>query len=332
MSNASIARLTVIRPTMFHRDLRRVGAGWENSSIRHCVTWVGRVGHPASPYPVGMSIEVSESRVVAGDVELAVVQAGAGGEPLLLVHGFTGSKEDFGDEMERLAARGFHVVAPDLRGHGSSDQPGDEADYSLAVFADDMWALADAVGWDRFHLLGHSMGGMIAQVMVLARPDRVHRLVLMDTHHGVVPDLDPDIIALGVHVARTEGLAVIQAVLKMGRDPLTNPAYDRVCRERPGYEEWSDAKMLRCSAVMYASMLAQLASTEDRLDRLSAIGCPALVMVGELDAPFLDASKRIAERIPAATLDVLPLGGHCPQFEATDAWRASFDRFLPGTP
>ncbi|MBK6668985.1 MAG: alpha/beta hydrolase [Actinobacteria bacterium] len=177
-----------------------------------------------------MSIEVSESRVVAGDVELAVVQAGAGGEPLLLVHGFTGSKEDFGDEMERLAARGFHVVAPDLRGHGSSDQPGDEADYSLAVFADDMWALADAVGWDRFHLLGHSMGGMIAQVMVLARPDRVHRLVLMDTHHGVVPDLDPDIIALGVHVARTEGLAVIQAVLKMGRDPLTNPAHDRVSR------------------------------------------------------------------------------------------------------
>ena len=49
-------------------------------------------------------------------------------------------------------------------------------------------------------------------------------------------------------------------------------------------------------------------------------------------ADFLDASKRIAERIPAATLDVLPLGGHCPQFEATDAWRASFDRFLPGTP
>ncbi len=263
-----------------------------------------------------------------GTVELATIESGAGGAPLLAVHGFTGCKEDFADELDALGDLGFHVVAPDLRGHGDSTHLDDEAAYSLESFAADMWALADDLGWERFHLIGHSMGGMVAQVMVLDRPGRVDRLVLMDTHHGVVPGLDADLIEIGVQLARTEGLAVIQELLKAGADPTDNPAYHRLCAERPGYQEWAESKMLRASAVMYASMLQQLIGATDRLDLLDSVTSPTLVLVGELDLSFVDASRAMAERIPNAVLDVLADAGHSPQFEAAEAWRTSVHGFL----
>ena len=100
----------------------------------------------------------------------------------MLLHGFTGAKEDFADWIDAFAARGFHVVAPDNRGHGASGQPAEESAYSLATFADDARRLVDALGWDRFALLGHSMGGMIAQHLALAVPERLSR-ARADGHH-----------------------------------------------------------------------------------------------------------------------------------------------------
>ena len=122
--------------------------------------------------------------VRAGDVTLEIAEAGAGGRPLLMVHGFTGAKEDFADWCDRLAERGWHVVAPDLRGHGASDHPPAPQDYSLDLFEADVLALVDDLGWDRFVLLGHSMGGMISQAIAVHHPGRLDGLVLMDT----VPD------------------------------------------------------------------------------------------------------------------------------------------------
>lgn len=261
-----------------------------------------------------------------GDVRLHALEAGVGGRPLFLVHGFTGCKEDFADEVEGLADLGYHVLSPDLRGHGDSDQPDAEDAYRLDLFADDLFAVADRLGWTTFDLLGHSMGGMIAQVMVLRRPERISRLVLMDTHHGVLGDLDTNLVALGIELARTQGLEVIQQILQMSDVP--NPAYERACAERPGYREWSESKMLRCSSAMYAAMLGELSTAADRLDALASVSVPTLVQVGELDAAFVEASHRLAHTIPGAELVVHPDGAHCPQFEATESWRTSLHRFL----
>src|SRR5256885_8701454 len=103
-----------------------------------------------------------------GEIDLEVAQAGEGGRPFLLLHGFTGAKEDFTDWLDPLAQRGWYGVAPDLRGHGGSAQPEKETDYSFAIYADDVAKLVDALDWDRFVVLGHSMGGMIAQLVALS--------------------------------------------------------------------------------------------------------------------------------------------------------------------
>jgi pimeloyl-ACP methyl ester carboxylesterase len=261
--------------------------------------------------------------------EMVIAEAGGGGQPLLLVHGWTGSKEDFADWVHRLAGLGFHVVVPDQRGHGASAKPADESDYSLALFATDLLALADALDWKRFTLLGHSMGGMVAQVVALQAPERLEALVLMDTHHGPI-EVDPEVVHLGVAAARTMGTGAIADMMASATEPgpLDTEAYQRVCAERPGHFEWGIEKTRNSSAAMFAAMLAEMATTEDRLAKLASLGMPTLVLVGDQDTPFMDASVAMAETISSAELVVLADGGHSPQFESPVAWWAAMETFL----
>jgi pimeloyl-ACP methyl ester carboxylesterase len=271
--------------------------------------------------------------VEVGGAEYAIAEAGAGGRPLLLVHGWTGSKEDFADWVGPLAELGFHVVAPDQRGHGASTKPEGEDDYTLEIFASDLLLLADQLGWDRFVLLGHSMGGMVAQMLALRAGDRLDGLILMDTHHGPI-EVDPEVVHLGVAAARTMGTGAIADMMASATEPgpLDTEAFQRVCAERPGHFEWGIEKTRNSSAAMFAAMLAEMAVTPDRLEALASLSMPTLVLVGDQDAPFIDASEAMAGAIPSARLDVLPDGGHSPQFESPDAWWGAMSSFLSSLP
>lgn len=263
------------------------------------------------------------------DGEFAVAESGAGGRPLLLVHGWTGSKEDFGDWMEPLAELGHHVVAPDHRGHGASHKPDSEDRYSLDIMAADMFGLADQLGWDRFVLLGHSMGGMVAQKMALADAARLSGLVLMDTHHGPL-DVDRAEVELGVETARTHGTGVIADIMAAATEPgpLDTEAYRRVCAERPGHFERGIEMTRASSSAMFAAMLLEMMSAPTRLPQLESLDVPTLVMVGDQDLPFIAASEALAAAIPGARYELLADAGHSPQFEAPDAWWSVMASFL----
>jgi pimeloyl-ACP methyl ester carboxylesterase len=263
-----------------------------------------------------------------GPVVLQVAQAGEGGAPLLLLHGFTGAKEDFTDWLDAFAADGFHAVAPDHRGHGASGQPAEESAYSLATMAADARMLTEHLGWDRFALLGHSMGGMVAQHLVLDVPERVTALVLMDTTSTAVAGIDPDLAALAVEVARTDGLERLMELMNARESPLTTAADQRVRAERAGYVEFGEQKFRASSAAMYAAMAQELLAAADRLSQLSALTMPTLVLVGEQDTPFLAPSTAMAEAIPGARLAVIADAGHSPQFEAPERWYAEVHGFL----
>ena len=264
-------------------------------------------------------------------VRTEALEAGQGGRPLLLVHGFTGAKEDFGDWIGRFAHDGWWVVAPDLRGHGAADQPDDEGAYSLATYADDLLALADVLGWDRFDLLGHSMGGMVAQELVLRGPHRVGRLVLMDTHHGPVEGVEPEAALLVADLLRRDGLeAFLEMVASLPAAPRA-PSDARLRAERPGYAEFSDGKARRCATAMYIAMGLELTSRPDRLDELRSLDLPTLVVVGAEDRDFVGAAERMAAAIPGARHVVVPDAAHSPQFEHPEAWWAAVSGFLAGT-
>lgn len=268
----------------------------------------------------GIALEVLEARPERADPA----------RRLLLVHGFQAAKEDFADHLDALAARGWHAIAPDLRGHGASDHPPGQDAYSFAILAEDLRALADALGWQEpFTVLGHSIGGAIVQHFALAHPERVHALVLMDTCHTAMDNVDPADVALGQQVVAEAGLAVLQQLqAERGVDPLGTAAHARVAAERPGYAEYGDRKLLACSPDMWCAIVGEVFSQPDRLDALASITAPTLVLVGEQDAPFLADSERMAKTIPGATLVVLPDAGHSPQFENPSAWWDALNRFL----
>lgn len=268
-----------------------------------------------------------------GPVELAVAESGAGGRPLVLIHGFTGAKEDFTDWLDPLAALGWHAIAPDQRGHGESHAPDEEHAYSFDLYAADLLVLMDAMGWPSAVAIGHSMGGMVLQTAAVAAPERFEAIVLMDTSHRALR-ADETMIDLAIGIARAEGMAAVMAAqdaLDEGDSPLGTEAGRRLEADRPGYKEFGQRKMLASSPAMYAAMIKTITDATsglDRLDDLRSLQMPALVLVGDGDRPFLKPSQRMADAIPGATLAVIPDAGHSPQFESTEHWWKALTAFL----
>jgi pimeloyl-ACP methyl ester carboxylesterase len=132
---------------------------------------------------------------LATGITMAYVEAGSpAGETVILLHGYTDTSRSFFEVIEDLVAddTALHLYALDQRGHGDSSMPAagncpsaPEVCFDLATMADDVVAFMDARGIENAHVVGHSMGSVVAQELALARPDRVRSLMLIGTFvHG----------------------------------------------------------------------------------------------------------------------------------------------------
>ena len=269
-----------------------------------------------------------------GTVELSIAEAGEGGRPILLLHGFTGAKEDFTEWLDPLAASGWHAVAPDHRGHGASSKPRDAGAYSFQTLADDAAALVAALGWGRYALLGHSMGGYVAQRVALGDPGRLLGLVLMDTGHGPVEGIDASQADLAAKIALESGMDALADVMASHPSPLETPAHQRLLEVRAGYAEFEDRKFRATSPWLYAALASELVTGPDILDDLAAMdpAPPTLVIVGEQDTPFLVSAQRLADVLATSTLATIPEAGHSPQFENPTMWWGALSSFLETLP
>ncbi len=120
----------------------------------------------------------------AGAVRLHVVEAGpTDGPPVLLLHGFPEFWFGWRHQIGALAAAGYRVVVPDGRGYNTSDKPAGIAAYRIDRLAADVVGLADALGLDRFHLVGHDWGGVVAWATGALHPARVDRLAVLNAPH-----------------------------------------------------------------------------------------------------------------------------------------------------
>lgn len=277
---------------------------------------------------------MTERRITVADgIDLAVVEAGAGGRPLLLMHGFGGAKEDFTGFLDPLAARGWHAVTFDLRGHGSSSKSDDESAYGFDLAVGDVLALADALRWERFTLLGHSMGGMIAQLVALKAPERLDALILMDTSHACPDRVEPNGVALGIDIVRQGGTALLVDIQRQAGPSLTETAaHLRMVAADPAYDEFSTNKTLATHGPAWIGFVRDILDQEDRLPLVASLRLPTLVIAGEQDDGFTGQCGHLADTIPGARLEVIPDGGHSPQFEAPEAWWAALTSFLDDLP
>jgi pimeloyl-ACP methyl ester carboxylesterase len=268
-------------------------------------------------------------RITTDDgVGLAVEELGSG-PPFLMVHGFTGAKEDLGDHAPRFAEHS-RVVRFDHRGHGASDKPDDPHGYTLDRLVADTLAVADDLGLGQFALLGHSMGGMVARRLVLAHPERVHSLVLMGTSPGMPPSIDPELAGVAADVALNDGMTVLRTILD-DVDTLGSEADKRVQRERPGYTEFNARKWAAVAPAAYAGLMRSMIHQPDQIARMHTITCPTLVLVGEEDEHFVPAAHAMIDVLLDSRLVVVPDAGHSPQFESPDAYFAAVEEHLRRT-
>ncbi len=267
-------------------------------------------------------------RVTTDDgVGLATVAVGDPAAPgLLLLHGIGGAKEDFAHHLDALSER-HRVVTFDHRGHGESDKPEHEHDYSLDRLGADTACVADAYELHDLRILGHSMGGMAMRRFLLAHPGRACAVVFMDTAAGAPPGSDTELVAAASEVVRTGGLTALKQ-LSDELDVLGSEAHQRVLAERPGFAEYGDYKWHAMSPVMWTALMHEIVTQPDQLAELASLSVPSLGIVGEQDAMFLKPMDEIVATVPGARLVVVPDAGHSPQFENSDAWIAAMREFL----
>lgn len=265
---------------------------------------------------------MAEAKTVrVGALEMEYVEAGNRSDadhPFVLVHGFTGSRDDFADVLPTLGQEGW-TLTPDNRGHGGTTNPGTPVGYTLDQMSDDLAGFLDAVEIDRCVLLGHSLGGMIALRFVLARPERVTSLILMDTSSAPLELMPRSAMEAVGKMVREHGMAPIAAGAKgRERTPAQQRSVELMGEER--YWQRIETKLHQMDPEAFACLGVTLADHPPVTDRLEEIACPTLVLVGEDDAPFVEPSRVMADTIPGARLAVIPGAAHSPQFENEAAW------------
>ena len=249
------------------------------------------------------------------------MEAGAG-DPLVLVMGFGGDHLAWGLQIPAFAAK-YRVIAFDNRGVGQSGAP--DLPYSTAMMADDTAGLLDALGIERAHVCGVSMGGMIAQEIALRHPGRVRTLQLHATlgrpdayMRALVEGWRKTRIALG----REDALRVIALWLFAPRTYEERPEFvelvlqNAIANPHPqsltGFLRQGDAVL-----------------GHDTLERLEQLRCPTLVSVADQDILVPPRfSHAIAQHVPGAELKAIADAGHAYMWEAPEAFNAMCLEFL----
>lgn len=238
---------------------------------------------------------------------------------LVFLHYWGGSSRTWDDVIAALP-NVYRSVAPDHRGWGDSDKPADH--YALADLADDAQRVIDALGLRRFVLIGHSMGGKVAQLLAARRPQGLAGLVLVAPSPPVPLALPPEALAAmeGAYVSRESVEATIDGMLCAKR--LSPANRERVIEDS-----------LRGSLEAKAAW-PRHASQEDISRDVASIDVPTMVIAGERDRVDSVATLRdeLLPRIPHAQMHVLPETGHLSPLESPDQVAALIHTWISDMP
>lgn len=247
---------------------------------------------------------------------------GPAGAPVVTLSHPLGATLDLWDGQAAVLARQYRVLRYDVRGHGASAVP--PGPYTLDQMVDDLQELLRSLDVPRTHFVGLSMGGLVGMTAALTAPETIRSLVLCDTTSDYGPGLQP-MWEERIATAETQGMTdvLIERTMEIWftaafRDSH-KPVVDRA------------RQMLRNTDPRgYAAAIRAIADA-DLSQRIRAIACPTLVVVGERDPGTPVAMARVLhERIPGSKLVVLPNAAHCSVVERADEFNGLLRTFLDG--
>ena len=265
-------------------------------------------------HPLAAHHDVRLERFDVTGTRIAALVCEPDGPPrstILLVPGFTGSKEDFRLLLEPLADAGHRAVAVDQRGQFQSPGTEDLADYTTRALGRDVLAVAEQLG-EPVHLVGHSFGGLVSRAAVLQRPGAFRSLVLMGSGPAGLTGPRVDVLPLMRPLLEQGMPALVEAV-----DQL-NAADQRWLALDASVQGFLRDRMLASSARALLGMADALTGEPDRVEELRATGLPVLVLHGEGDDAWTPALQaEMAVRL-GATHAVVPGAAHSPAVENPD--------------
>lgn len=246
------------------------------------------------------------------------------GVPVLVLHGGLGLDHTlYARTLAPLAAR-RRLIHFDQRANGRS-VPADVASITMERLADDVIALADHLGIERFVAFGHSYGAFVAQELALRHSDRLAGMVLVsatpgqlgtgevEDEHGVGPGMPPEVIAMvsGPPPSSDDEMA-------SGMSALLPAYFHRP--DRLDLAAMEDGTVFRAAAMVRGF---EVLSSWSSVDRLAQVRAPTLVLAGRHDVfTAWPQAKRIASRVPRARVEIFEDSGHFP-------WLEEPDRFFP---
>lgn len=258
-------------------------------------------------------------RLTANGIQMHYTLNGPASAPVVtLSHSLATNLAMWEPQASALAAR-YRVLRYDTRGHGGTDAP--DGPYSLELLAEDAVALLRALGIERTHFVGLSMGGMIGQILALTHPDMLRSLVLCDTSSRVPPEARP-VWDDRIRMAESQGM-----------EPHVEPTLGRwftppfAAKNQPILE--SVRAMIRQTKPQGYVGCCHAIKSLDLTDRLPAITIPTLIVVGEDDPGTpVAASRAIHERIARSELVVLKSASHLSNIEQPETFTKALLDFL----
>ncbi|HYG59616.1 MAG TPA: alpha/beta hydrolase [Symbiobacteriaceae bacterium] len=240
---------------------------------------------------------------IANGLNMAYREYGTGDKVVLFIHGNAATSLWWARVFPHLP-REWRAVAPDLRGCGDTDKPSDQ--WAWPVLADDIYEFARALGLTRFMLVGHSLGGVIAQQLAADHPELVERLVMVNPGPPEGFQFPPE------WWARSEALAQMPDTMKMALAAMMPTA-----PKDEFYTQLLDESIAK-SLGAWLKHTRALEDTCGLAEKVKSIMAPTLIVYGQQDMLItLPMMEQLRDRIPGATLELWECG-HSACVEAPD--------------
>jgi len=256
--------------------------------------------------------------------------ARAGQPPLVMAHGFSGSTEEWRDQVLPLAAQ-RQLLLYDVRGHHLTTAPADPEEYSIPTFAADQRGLMLALGIERAHIGGLSMGGMIATQFVLDYPQMVASYLLCDStagNGGTESEAGRWEQVVSRFFSLLDRVAVEHGLAELGERQLQwNRTWVPHWDEIPESDDVTRERMARITLHGFLGASRAIRERPDLLHRLPEVKAPALVLVGEWDS-FLLCSRLAHQAIKGSRFVLVRRAGHGTSTWRPEAFQRAVSEFL----
>ena len=251
------------------------------------------------------------------------------GEPLLLIHGFTGSGLSWGEDLLEGLAQAHQVVAVDLVGHGESDMSTDPHRYQVDQMLADLGQVLDALSLEKAWWLGYSMGGRIALAGAVRTPSRISSLILESASPGLAGEAERK-------GRRRADEALAEGILRGGMEAFVDhwmglPLFATQGKLPPKVRSLTRERKLRNNPEALAACLRGMGTgaQPSLWEFLPTLQTPTLLMAGEEDKKFTQVAEGMAESLPRSVLRLVPKAGHAIHLENPFAWLAAVRTFHP---